>query len=243
MKKTARAKPPKTLTHYGSPAIQNLDIWGLPRGKHSIAPGDIARSQRARLLYAMTVAVGEKGYAATTITDVVHIAKLSRTTFYQQFRDKESCMIAAYEAAQFGLVRAVIDSQTPGSGWNERLRASTRAYLRYERDYPEMTRAMLIEINAAGLRAWEHREAGYERFARMQRALYEIRRQEQPGLPELPDEIFIGMTAAIEEMVRSYIRAGKLHRVMELERPMLYMMEALYSGAAQAVKVLKEPKL
>lgn len=238
-KKTTRTKLPKTLAHYGSPTIKNLDIWGLPRGKHSIAPGDIARSQRARLLYAITAAVGEKGYAATTIADVVRIAKLSRTTFYQQFADKESCMIAAYEAAQFGLVRAVIDSQRAGSSWAERLRDSTRAYLSYERDYPEMTRAMLIEINAAGLRAWEHREACYERFARMQKSLYDIARQERPTLPELPDEIFIGMIAATEEMVRSYIRAGKLHRVMELERPLLYMLEALYSGAPQAVKVLR----
>lgn len=225
-----KRKPPKTLTHYGSPAIENLDIWGLPRGKHSIAPGDIARSQRARLLYAITVAVGEKGYAATTIADVVRIARLSRTTFYQQFADKESCLIAAYEAAQFGLVRAVIDGQKPGSDFRARLVDSTRAYLRYERDYPEMTRAMLIEINAAGLRAWECREEAYERFARMQRALYDIRRGERPELPELPDEIFLGVVAAIEEMVRSYLRANKLHRLMELEPAMLRLLRSVHGG-------------
>lgn len=38
-----------------------------------------------------------KTYAATTITDIVGRARISRTTFYKQFEDKRACFDAALE--------------------------------------------------------------------------------------------------------------------------------------------------
>lgn len=40
----------------------------------------------------------EKTYAATTITDIVARAHISRTTFYKQFEDKRACFDAAIAA-------------------------------------------------------------------------------------------------------------------------------------------------
>lgn len=52
-------------------------------------------NQRQRIIDAMIDSCAEKTYAATTITDIVSRARISRTTFYKQFDDKRACFDAA----------------------------------------------------------------------------------------------------------------------------------------------------
>src|SRR5206468_2017986 len=52
-------------------------------------------NQRQRIIDAMIDSSAEKTYAATTITDLVARARISRTTFYKQFDDKRACFDAA----------------------------------------------------------------------------------------------------------------------------------------------------
>ena len=53
----------------------------------------------SRLLEGMAHAVAAKGYAETTIADIVAEASVSRRTFYEHFTTKAECLIALYEAA------------------------------------------------------------------------------------------------------------------------------------------------
>ena len=59
------------------------------------APDFGAGDQRRRIIDAMIDSCAEKTYAATTITDIVARARISRTTFYKQFDDKRACFDAA----------------------------------------------------------------------------------------------------------------------------------------------------
>jgi AcrR family transcriptional regulator len=56
---------------------------------------DLGGDQRQRIVDAMIDSCAEKTYAATTITDIVARARISRTTFYKQFDDKRACFDAA----------------------------------------------------------------------------------------------------------------------------------------------------
>jgi AcrR family transcriptional regulator len=59
-------------------------------------PIDIGQqTQRQRILDAMIESCGEKTFPATTISDVVARARISRTTFYKHFEDKRACFDAA----------------------------------------------------------------------------------------------------------------------------------------------------
>jgi AcrR family transcriptional regulator len=226
-KRRSRSGSPALPPEFGSPY---LNAWSLPRGQHGHNRDTIVASQRARMLYAMIRLSAEKGYSEVTIANVVALAGVSRTTFYSQFTDRENCFIAAYDACHFALVQAVLGSQRDGMSWDERLDATVRAYLRYCQERPHMLRAILVQIHAAGVRAWEHREAAHDRFARMQRALYELRRQERSGLPDLPHETFRGCVAAVEEMVSVYERRGWTERIMELEPAVKYLLQSVYGG-------------
>jgi len=54
----------------------------------------INREHRSRVLEGMAHAVSRKGYAETTIADIVGEASVSRRTFYEHFESKAECLIA-----------------------------------------------------------------------------------------------------------------------------------------------------
>src|SRR5689334_13335086 len=87
------------------------------------------QEHRGRLLRGMAQAVAAKGYADTTIADIVREASVSRRTFYEHFRDKSHCLIALYEAASRNALRVLRESIDPSHGWEQQAERAIRAYL------------------------------------------------------------------------------------------------------------------
>ena len=58
----------------------------------------MSASQHGRLIVAMADLVGNDGYAATTVANVLAYAGVSRKAFYQHFANKQECFLAAYDA-------------------------------------------------------------------------------------------------------------------------------------------------
>src|ERR1700759_1332785 len=71
---------------------------GLPRGRGSLPPEDVARAQRQRILRAMVSAAATLGYPNVRVADVVNRARVSRQSFYALFADKEECFLEAHAA-------------------------------------------------------------------------------------------------------------------------------------------------
>jgi AcrR family transcriptional regulator len=57
----------------------------------------IKRRQRARLEQAMVWAVARRGYAETTVSELVRTAAVSKSTFYAHFNDKEDCFFVTLD--------------------------------------------------------------------------------------------------------------------------------------------------
>src|SRR3954452_23052879 len=93
-------------------------IRPLPRGPHSLTRDEVLASQRGRMIEAMAETVAAKGYAATTVADVVARAGVSRKTFYEHFRDREDCFLAAYDAAVDAVIGAVAERVADGDSPN-----------------------------------------------------------------------------------------------------------------------------
>src|SRR6187402_2002884 len=69
----------------------------LPRGRHALAPEDVLRDQRARLLAAVPAVAATRGYDAMSVADIVKAAAVSRHAFYKNFGDKQECVAVAHE--------------------------------------------------------------------------------------------------------------------------------------------------
>jgi AcrR family transcriptional regulator len=208
----------------------------LPRGTHGLDPGVVAASQRTRLLEAAGRAVAEKGYAAATIEDIVRGAGVSKKTFYDHFRDKLDCFLAAYESASDELLTRLREAQSAPEGWLERTRAGIVAYLRWLAAEPALARVFLIEVAAAGPVAAERRERIRDRYAEVLRDLQDGARAEIPSLPRLPVEVFHALVAAVDELVVRRIRESGATALPELEPVLLYLQVALLAGPQMAAE-------
>src|SRR3954449_3106977 len=102
-------------------------VTRLPRGRHGLTREEVVRSQRGRIFRAMAETMARKGYAATSVSEVLRAAGVSRETFYEQFTSKEDCFMAAFEAAVASVLGTVRDA--PGATPLERFERGLRGYL------------------------------------------------------------------------------------------------------------------
>ena len=125
---------------------------GLPRGRTSLDPDDATAHQRTRLLRAVISAVAENGYQATTISDIVERARVSRSVMYREFDGKLDCFLAAIEAGRENVTASMAKArdQVADDTLAAVLRAIARAYLETCAREPDHTRAWVLELAAAG---------------------------------------------------------------------------------------------
>jgi AcrR family transcriptional regulator len=191
------------------------------------------------MLEAMAEAVAEKGYAATTVADVVGRAGVSRKTFYEHFSDKEDCFLAAYDACVDILMTRVVDAREGTGSWSEAMRSSLHSYLEVTASEPALARTFFVEVLAAGPRALERRAEVHERFAELSRNLHERARRDHPQLPELPPEAYNAMVGAINELVFEFVRSGRTAELTKLEEPIYYLQLAVFAGHERAAAALR----
>jgi AcrR family transcriptional regulator len=86
-----------------------------------------SQSQRQRIVDAMIESCAEKTYPATTISDIVSRAHISRTTFYKHFDDKRACFDAAIDFCIAELQEVAAASHSPADTPGEAARMAATA--------------------------------------------------------------------------------------------------------------------
>lgn len=211
-----------------------LDEWRgtpLPRGRHKLGRQTVKASQRERLLRAMLESIAERGYHATTVSQVVAAARVSATTFYDFFDDKLDCFLALCDEEARGLLEATLaGAREPG--WRAAARRGAEGYLRWWQERPAFSRAYLVEVPAAGPPAVAQRDRAAQPFADMFAALARRARHEQPELPPLPrlapDLLIVGVT----ELLAREVRAGRVAQLGRLAPDLEALVVGVLSGGA-----------
>jgi AcrR family transcriptional regulator len=171
------------------------------------------RSQRERLREAMVRVAAAKGYEATTITDVIEVAGVSRNTFHEMFTDKESCFLEAYDAVIDVLVAHVTSAFEAAAGepWPDRIAAAVRALVQLLAAESDIARMAMVEVTVAGEEARERYRAAVARFTPF---LEEGREYSGQG-DELPPDTARFAIGGATSMIFDEVRAG---RGPEMER-------------------------
>ncbi len=94
-----------------------------------------------------------RGYAAAGLDEIVAGARVSRTTFYSFYENKESCLLAVFALGVERLAREVMHvvAETADQDMHplDRIRAEVRAVAAGHAADPAMARIVLIEIVGA----------------------------------------------------------------------------------------------
>jgi AcrR family transcriptional regulator len=121
----------------------------LPRGRHALAPEEVLRDQRERLVDAVPRVVAERGYEAMSVADIVKAAAVSRNAFYKNFADKQECFAAAHDAGQ-QLFEILMRPCDVTATIEERVERSLAAGLDAMASDPDMARLLFVEAPSAG---------------------------------------------------------------------------------------------
>jgi AcrR family transcriptional regulator len=177
----------------------------LPRRPYGSVREELRASQRGRLICAVADAVATKGYAATSVADIIALAGVSRRTFYEHFDDKEACFLASYDTGAHAIYEAMLASAEGIEGWETILDAVFGTWLAFLEADLAFTRAYMIEFWAAGNAARERWKERRERTAGLLEALHERARAEEPDIVPVSDTVIAAVVGGVNRVVISHV--------------------------------------
>ncbi|BEP61931.1 TetR/AcrR family transcriptional regulator [Variovorax sp. V213] len=176
-----------------------------------------AHEHYSRLLEGMARAVAAKGYADTTIADIVREAAVSRRTFYEHFTTKAECLVSLYEAASKLALRAVAEAFDPAQPWHAQVERAMTAYLDYLAQDPVLLRTLFVEILGLGMPGLAARRRVNAEIASFIQAAINGSTGAQGPAVHLTSEMAMTVVGGINELVLQAIeqdRVGNLHQLV-----------------------------
>lgn len=163
----------------------------------------VERNQRDRLYAATVAVVSEKGFARTTLADLLATAGVSSRTFYRHFPDKTACL-GATVIAVLERFRDTVEAPRAGGDPAGELIAYLRRVAVALAEQPAAAKLCLVDAFAAGPRAQEGLVAARQRLEVDLRRLY----REIPGQGTIPDQLLAARFGALIEIAVSRLRRG-----------------------------------
>jgi AcrR family transcriptional regulator len=105
---------------------------------------------RLRLLDGLATSIGERGYRATTVADIVRHAHTSKRTFYDQFASKEQCFLELLLAENERLGQSIRAAVDPEADWHLQIRQAVEAYVQNIESRPATTLSWIRELPSLG---------------------------------------------------------------------------------------------
>lgn len=171
----------------------------------------------------MAHAVSEKGYAETTIADIVRAAAVSRRTFYEHFATKSECLIALYEAASHGALRVLREALDPGRDWQDQVEQAMAAYFVLLAQNPALIRTLFIEILGLGAEGLAARRRMNDEIADFMLHVINRSRARHP----LSRLMAMAVVGGVNELVLNAIETGQVERLRELATPAVQLIHAV----------------
>jgi len=196
----------------------------LPRGRHALAPEDVVRDQRERLIAAVPGVVAKHGYEAMSVADIVKGAAVSRNAFYKSFSDKQDCFATAHEVGHERLLEVLTQPCKAGATAEERVESSLSAALDALASEPDVARLLFVEAPSAGEEIALRYHEWLSRYGTLLRsAAPELPPQAIPA-PEVEGVIVGGIASRIASEVLN----GRAAKLRDLTAPFVEYVLAFY---------------
>jgi AcrR family transcriptional regulator len=186
-----------------------------------------ANEHYARLLQGMAQAVAVKGYAETTIADIVREAAVSRRTFYEHFSTKTECLIALYETASRLALQAVSEAFDPAQPWHAQVEQAMAAYFDYLARDPMLLRTLFVEILGLGMPGLMARRRVNDEIANFIQVAINSSSAGECDAAHLTSEMAMTVVGGINELVLQAIEQDRAGDLRELVAPATRLVRAV----------------
>jgi AcrR family transcriptional regulator len=205
----------------------------LPSGRHNLPREFVITSQRDRLLDAMAQSCAEKRYAEVSVADIVATARVSRSTFYEIFPDKEACFLAAYDAILGRFVTEVIKArQAPELTWPEQIELGIEASMDFLAAEPAFARMCIVDMFSAGPSALER----YLSAVRLIANFVDGGRTQMPGREDVPKSVGTMVVSGAAVVIRAEIVTEQTQNLPDVGADILYSVLVPYMDREEALE-------
>lgn len=202
-------------------------------GREQLSREFIVRHQRARIVNALALETSEKGYQRVTVTDIVKRAAIARNTFYENFRSKEDCFLAAQELAMSAALERVVAAAGELDEWPRRVQAGLAAFLDFVAEEPALARTCMVESLSAGPAAVRYYEQSQQTFV----SLFRLGRDVSPRGGELPETLEEAIIGGVFWIVYQRLAVADADAARKLLPEVVEFALTPYLGAAAARKI------
>jgi AcrR family transcriptional regulator len=179
--------------------------------KRGMPPELVERNQRERLFAAMVAKVAEQGYEATTVAQLVELSGVSRSSFYDLFKDKQECFIAAIE----GLAEPALEVTRAGveSPWEmDRAKRAFETLFKQIVDQPAAAKMCFVDVYAAGPEGLALVDRTIDSFEVLVKQMLD----QVPGHEGMPSEIVRALIGGVQKVIHKRLYRGEEQELLEL---------------------------
>lgn len=221
---------------YSTGAAAGRQPRRLPRGRHGLPPAVVTRSQRTRIIHATAEVMMAKGYANTTVADIVAAAGVGRDVFYEHFSDKHHAFLEAQQHPTQHILDGVATAYFSAREWPERVWNGLASLIRIITENPAMSHLRLIACYEAGPDAVRRAEEVTRSFTIFLEEGYSYR----PEAQELPRVCSQAIAGAIFEVIQRHVAHRDMVGLVRRLPQLTYSAIAPFTGAGEAIRLVKQ---
>jgi len=203
----------------------------LPRGRHRLPAGVVARTQRAHVIQGTAEVMLRIGYANATVADIVAAAGVARDVFYEHAANKHDAFMQAQQHGTQDMLDACARAYFAVDGWPRRAWEMLAVLLELIAANPALAHVRLVECYAAGTAAVRRAEEIATSFTIFLEEGYRHR----PEAQALPHLCSVAIAGAIFEIIQRYVAQGRCDELPRQLPLLTYVAIAPFTGPADAV--------
>lgn len=188
----------------------------LPGGPRQMKADEVARHQKDRLEGAMVEAVARHGFASTTVRELVTLAGVSKSTFYDHFENKEECFLATFDSIVGEMVGEVAEVYDGDGDERERLMAALSRFMEIVAERPESAAFAIVDSLALGSAGTAHRERAWEAYEQVARRYFDSTSPQR-----VSDLTVRAITAGVSGVVYQCLRNGRTEELPGVVEPLI----------------------
>jgi AcrR family transcriptional regulator len=164
---------------------------------------------RLRLLDGLATSIGERGYRASTVADIVRHARTSKRTFYDQFASKEQCFLELLRADTEKLGENITAAVDPETDWHQQIRQAVESYVGHIESRPAVTLSWIRELPSLGAVARPAQRRGLQLLSNLLINLSASPGFRRANLPPLTAPMAVILLGGLRELTALAVEDGR----------------------------------
>ncbi|MGO9508625.1 MAG: TetR/AcrR family transcriptional regulator [Mycobacterium sp.] len=163
---------------------------------------------RRRLFDGLATSIGERGYRATTVADIVRHARTSKRTFYDQFASKEECFLELLRTDTETMAEEIRAAVDPEAEWHCQIRQAVEAYVGNIESRPAITLSWIRELPSLGDAARPLQRHGLRLLTNLLIDLTDSPGVRRANLPPLTPPLAVILVGGLRELTALAVEDG-----------------------------------